>query len=220
MINPSAENLAKYFYDETTRQMNAMPEGARITSITIWETDTTSATYWSSEQSACGFVESVQRRRLKRLLPLNKSLPHHHLAGDRRGTRLHLRASWLGYTLEPFRFMARLAGADRRGDSGAAPPTSQKIPRGTASQQRHDDHRNIPVDSGRGHARRPAVHFRASHRMQSALHLVRHRVRVSRRHENERRGSFRARGGTVDRRRRRYNAGALPEFRKSFHWWN
>jgi 6-pyruvoyltetrahydropterin/6-carboxytetrahydropterin synthase len=45
VINPSAENLAKYFYDETTRQMNAMPEGARVTSITIWETDTTSATY-------------------------------------------------------------------------------------------------------------------------------------------------------------------------------
>jgi 6-pyruvoyltetrahydropterin/6-carboxytetrahydropterin synthase len=45
VINPSAENLAKYFYDETTRQVNAMPEGARITAITIWETDTTSATY-------------------------------------------------------------------------------------------------------------------------------------------------------------------------------
>ena len=45
VINPSAENLAKYFYDETTRQMKAMPEGARVTSITIWETDTTSATY-------------------------------------------------------------------------------------------------------------------------------------------------------------------------------
>jgi 6-pyruvoyltetrahydropterin/6-carboxytetrahydropterin synthase len=45
VINPSAENLAKYFYDETARQVNAMPEGARITSITIWETDTTSATY-------------------------------------------------------------------------------------------------------------------------------------------------------------------------------
>jgi 6-pyruvoyltetrahydropterin/6-carboxytetrahydropterin synthase len=45
VINPSAENLAKYFYDETARKMNAMPEGARITCITIWETDTTSATY-------------------------------------------------------------------------------------------------------------------------------------------------------------------------------
>jgi 6-pyruvoyltetrahydropterin/6-carboxytetrahydropterin synthase len=46
VINPSAENLAKYFYDETTRQMNALPDGARVTSVTIWETDTTSATYW------------------------------------------------------------------------------------------------------------------------------------------------------------------------------
>ena len=45
VINPSAENLAKYFYDETRRQMNAVPEGAQITSVTIWETDTTSATY-------------------------------------------------------------------------------------------------------------------------------------------------------------------------------
>jgi 6-pyruvoyltetrahydropterin/6-carboxytetrahydropterin synthase len=46
VLNPSAENLAKYFYDETARQMKAMPEGARVTSVTIWETDTTSATYW------------------------------------------------------------------------------------------------------------------------------------------------------------------------------
>jgi 6-pyruvoyltetrahydropterin/6-carboxytetrahydropterin synthase len=46
VINPSAENLAKYFYDETTRQMSAMPDGARVMCITIWETDTTSATYW------------------------------------------------------------------------------------------------------------------------------------------------------------------------------
>ncbi len=46
-INPSAENLAKYFFDETMRQMPAAPQGARITSVTVWETDTTSATYWS-----------------------------------------------------------------------------------------------------------------------------------------------------------------------------
>ena len=46
VINPSAENLAKYFYDEITRQLSAVPEGAGITCITIWETDTTSATYW------------------------------------------------------------------------------------------------------------------------------------------------------------------------------
>jgi 6-pyruvoyltetrahydropterin/6-carboxytetrahydropterin synthase len=46
VINPSAENLAKFFYDETSRQMNAMPEGARIKRVTVWETDTSSATYW------------------------------------------------------------------------------------------------------------------------------------------------------------------------------
>ena len=45
-INPSAENIAKYFYDETTEKMKALPTDARIASITIWETDTTSATYW------------------------------------------------------------------------------------------------------------------------------------------------------------------------------
>ena len=45
VINPSAENLAKYFYEETARQMNAKPDGARIACITVWETETTSATY-------------------------------------------------------------------------------------------------------------------------------------------------------------------------------
>lgn len=45
-INPSAENLAKYFYDETARQMAAAPPGLKISKVTIWETDTTSATYW------------------------------------------------------------------------------------------------------------------------------------------------------------------------------
>ena len=49
VINPSAENIAKYFYDEALRVMRAIPAGARITSITVWETDTTSATYWPEE---------------------------------------------------------------------------------------------------------------------------------------------------------------------------
>ena len=48
-VNPSAENLAKYFYDETTRQVTAMPAGARIARVTVWETDTASATYWAAE---------------------------------------------------------------------------------------------------------------------------------------------------------------------------
>jgi 6-pyruvoyltetrahydropterin/6-carboxytetrahydropterin synthase len=44
-VNPSAENLAKYFYDEVTRQVNELPEGARVSDIVVWETDTTSAQY-------------------------------------------------------------------------------------------------------------------------------------------------------------------------------
>ncbi len=45
LINPSAENLAKFFYDTTSRQTKALPEGAKIAAVTVWETDTTSATY-------------------------------------------------------------------------------------------------------------------------------------------------------------------------------
>jgi 6-pyruvoyltetrahydropterin/6-carboxytetrahydropterin synthase len=44
-VNPSAENIAKYFYEETSKQLHAAPNGARIVSITVWETDTTAATY-------------------------------------------------------------------------------------------------------------------------------------------------------------------------------
>ena len=44
-INPSAENMAKFFYDETSRQDERGANAPRITSITVWETDETSATY-------------------------------------------------------------------------------------------------------------------------------------------------------------------------------
>lgn len=47
-INPSAENIAKYLYDEASRGMKTLPQPAkapRITSVTVWETDITSATY-------------------------------------------------------------------------------------------------------------------------------------------------------------------------------
>ena len=44
-VNPSAENLAKFFYDEFSRQMPQQHDSPRITSITVWETDETSATY-------------------------------------------------------------------------------------------------------------------------------------------------------------------------------
>ena len=44
-INPSAENMAKFFYDQVSRQLEEAPDGPRIRSITVWETDETSATY-------------------------------------------------------------------------------------------------------------------------------------------------------------------------------
>jgi 6-pyruvoyl-tetrahydropterin synthase len=42
-VNPSAENLAKYFSDELEAQVRE--RGLRVQAVTVWETDTTSATY-------------------------------------------------------------------------------------------------------------------------------------------------------------------------------
>jgi 6-pyruvoyltetrahydropterin/6-carboxytetrahydropterin synthase len=44
-VNPSAENLAKYFYDEASQQLTGLPVGASIREVTLWETDTASAQY-------------------------------------------------------------------------------------------------------------------------------------------------------------------------------
>ncbi len=44
-VNPSAENIAKYFYEQAAAHLPAAANGARIASITVWETDTTAATY-------------------------------------------------------------------------------------------------------------------------------------------------------------------------------
>ena len=47
VLNPSAENLAKFFYDETNRQLDTMSAGrVRVKDCTVWETDTTTATYF------------------------------------------------------------------------------------------------------------------------------------------------------------------------------
>jgi 6-pyruvoyltetrahydropterin/6-carboxytetrahydropterin synthase len=45
-INPSAENIARYFFDQANRQLHEMT-GGRVTvrTCTIYETDTTAATY-------------------------------------------------------------------------------------------------------------------------------------------------------------------------------
>src|SRR5688572_18103518 len=47
VINPSAENMAKYFYDEVSKKMDGSNGEAstRIAQIKIWETDTSIAVY-------------------------------------------------------------------------------------------------------------------------------------------------------------------------------
>jgi len=43
-INPSAENMARYIYDEVHAGLQAQ-ENVRIAAVKLWETDTCSATY-------------------------------------------------------------------------------------------------------------------------------------------------------------------------------
>jgi 6-pyruvoyltetrahydropterin/6-carboxytetrahydropterin synthase len=43
-LNPSAENIARYFYDEVSRGLAA--NGAHVGAVKVWETDITCATYF------------------------------------------------------------------------------------------------------------------------------------------------------------------------------
>lgn len=46
-MNPSAENMAKYFYDEIGRILRDATQGrVRLRRVKLWETDTTTATYF------------------------------------------------------------------------------------------------------------------------------------------------------------------------------
>ena len=46
-LNPSAENLAKYFFDQTNSRLREVTNGrVGIKSVTIFETDTSIATYY------------------------------------------------------------------------------------------------------------------------------------------------------------------------------
>jgi 6-pyruvoyltetrahydropterin/6-carboxytetrahydropterin synthase len=46
-INPSAENLAKYFYQQTSAQLHHMTHGrVRVKDCTLYETDTSFARYY------------------------------------------------------------------------------------------------------------------------------------------------------------------------------
>jgi len=47
VINPSAENLAKYFFDETNRQLREMTAGrVTVKDVLLFETDVTTARYY------------------------------------------------------------------------------------------------------------------------------------------------------------------------------
>lgn len=48
-INPSAENIAKYFYDELSRLLPGAANGSCLDRVTIFETDTSTATYRPGE---------------------------------------------------------------------------------------------------------------------------------------------------------------------------
>ena len=46
VLNPSAENLAKYFYDETNIRLKNVTNGrVRVKDVTVFETDVTTARY-------------------------------------------------------------------------------------------------------------------------------------------------------------------------------
>jgi 6-pyruvoyltetrahydropterin/6-carboxytetrahydropterin synthase len=46
-LNPSAENLAKFFFDDVNARLKAATDGrVCVKNVTIWETDTTTARYY------------------------------------------------------------------------------------------------------------------------------------------------------------------------------
>ena len=46
VLNPSAENIAKYFYDQANGRLRSVSNGrVSVKDVTIWETDTTTARY-------------------------------------------------------------------------------------------------------------------------------------------------------------------------------
>lgn len=44
-LNPSAENIARHIHDQATKQLREMPNGAAVASVTVWETETSAATF-------------------------------------------------------------------------------------------------------------------------------------------------------------------------------
>jgi len=48
-LNPSAENVARYFCESLEGQVQQ--EGLQVRAVTVWETDTTSATYFPNHNA-------------------------------------------------------------------------------------------------------------------------------------------------------------------------
>jgi 6-pyruvoyltetrahydropterin/6-carboxytetrahydropterin synthase len=47
VLNPSAENIAKYFYDQTNTELKDLTSGrVSVKDVTVFETDVTTATYY------------------------------------------------------------------------------------------------------------------------------------------------------------------------------
>jgi len=44
-VNPSAENIARYLHEQISRQLPPASNGAKVSSVTVWESDLTAATY-------------------------------------------------------------------------------------------------------------------------------------------------------------------------------
>jgi 6-pyruvoyltetrahydropterin/6-carboxytetrahydropterin synthase len=44
-LNPSAENIARHIYEQASRQLKPAANGAAISGVTVWETETSAATY-------------------------------------------------------------------------------------------------------------------------------------------------------------------------------
>jgi len=48
LINPSSENLSKFFYDEAVRRFAAKTSTLKVGSVTVWESPTAYCTYMES----------------------------------------------------------------------------------------------------------------------------------------------------------------------------
>ena len=57
-LNPSAENLARYFFDQTNTRVRQITGGRiRVMKSTVFETATSAATYWSQAASVGDFLQ-------------------------------------------------------------------------------------------------------------------------------------------------------------------